>query len=117
MSFEIGPLPPIHTTTSTPRGRAASADFALTLARTSGPARAADTAQLSLPAYPPQEVLDAIGTAADRVDDLAAQNRELHFRKDKDTGRVIVEVRDLDGHVIRVIPPSSALEIMAGAAL
>ena len=117
MSFEIGPLPPIQPTTSAPRARAASADFALVLAKTSAPARAADTAQLSLPAHPPDEVLDEIGAAADRVDELAAQNRELHFRKDKDTGRVIVEVRDLDGNVIRVIPPSSALEIMSGAAL
>jgi hypothetical protein len=30
---------------------------------------------------------------------------------------VIVEVRDLEGHVIRTIPPSEALDVMAGAAI
>ena len=35
--------------------------------------------------------------------------------KDEASGRVIVQVRDLAGNVIRTIPPSSALEIMAGA--
>jgi hypothetical protein len=117
MSFEIGPLPPIQPTAAAQRSRAASADFALTLAKASTPTRGVDTAQLSLPAYPPAEVLDAVGAAADRVAELRALNRELHFRKDKESGRVIVEVRDLEGNVIRTIPPSSALEVMSGAAL
>jgi FlaG protein len=118
MSFEIGPLPPIQPTTSAQRPSAPSADFALVLAKASPPApAAADSAELSLPAFPPAEVLDAVGAAADRVDELHAQNRELHFHKDKETGRVIVEVRDLEGNVIRTIPPSSALEVMSGAAL
>jgi hypothetical protein len=30
---------------------------------------------------------------------------------------VIVEVRDLEGNVLRAIPPSAALSVMAGAAL
>jgi hypothetical protein len=118
MSFEIGPLPPIQPGPATPRtSRASSADFAQVLAKATAPARPADVAELSLPAFPPAEALDAVGAAANRVDELAAQNRELHFRKDKETGRVIVEVRDLDGNVIRTIPPSSALEVMSGAAL
>jgi FlaG protein len=118
MSFEIGPLPPIQPAPSTQRATGApSADFAQVLAKTSAPAPAADVAVLSLPAFPPAEVLDAVGAAADRADELAAQNRELHFRKDKESGRVIVEVRDLEGNVIRTIPPSSALEVMSGAEL
>jgi flagellar protein FlaG len=117
MSFEIGPVPPIQPATASARPSAPSADFALVLGKASAPAPAVDTAQLSLPAYPPAEVLDAVGAAANRVDELVAQNRELHFRKDEETGRVIVEVRDLDGNVIRTIPPSHALEIMSGAAV
>ena len=119
MSFEIGPLPPIQPAGTTPRvNRAPSADFAHVLAKASAPApAAADVAVLSLPASPPAEVLDAVGAAASRAEELAKQNRELHFRKDKETGRVIVEVRDLEGNVIRTIPPSSALEVMSGAAL
>jgi uncharacterized FlaG/YvyC family protein len=76
-----------------------------------------DTAVLSLsiPATPPAEALDAVGAAADRAAELRANNRELHFHKDEESGRVIVEVRDLDGNVIRTIPPSQALEVMSGA--
>ena len=47
----------------------------------------------------------------------AADNRELHFSTDADTGRVIVQVRDLEGNVIRTIPPSHALHAMSGGAL
>jgi hypothetical protein len=119
MSFEIGPVPPIQPAGLSQRVSPPSADFAAVLGRATPakPPVAVDTAQLSLAAYPPAEVLDAVGAAADRVDQLVAENRELHFRKDEETGRVIVEVRDLEGNVIRTIPPSSALEVMSGAAL
>jgi flagellar protein FlaG len=50
------------------------------------------------------------------MEELRAQNRELHFAKDPASGRVRVEVRDLEGNVIRTIPPSQALDIMGGAA-
>jgi FlaG protein len=117
MSFEIGPLPPVGP--SGPSRRIApTPGFSLDLARrTTAPAPVQDSAVLSLPAAPPTEVLDAIGAAADRAAELRSQNRELHFRKDEATGRVIVQVRDLAGNVIRTIPPSSALEIMSGAAV
>jgi hypothetical protein len=115
MSFEIGPLPPVPGT-GAPRRTTPTPGFTLDQARrTTAPEPVRDSAVLSMPAAPPPEVLDAIGAAAERAAELRAQNRELHFRKDDATGRVIVEVRDLAGHVIRTIPPSSALEIMAGA--
>jgi FlaG protein len=76
-----------------------------------------DTVELSLPSSPPAEVLDAIGAAADRADELAATNRELHFEVDKDSNRVIIQVRDLDGNVIRTIPPKDALDVMSGGEL
>jgi flagellar protein FlaG len=76
-----------------------------------------DSVELSLPPSPPPEVLDEIGAAADRVDEMAAADRELHFRKDKETGRVIIEVRDFDGNVLRTIPPSEALNVLAGGTL
>jgi flagellar protein FlaG len=71
----------------------------------------------SFPASPPPEVLDEIGAAADRADALAAADRELHFSVDDERGRVVVTVRDLAGNVIRTIPPSEALDVMAGASL
>jgi FlaG protein len=109
MSLEIGGLPPVQPPAAT-RRPAASPDSASTPQRV-------DTAELSFPASPPPDVLDEIGAAADRAEALAAANRELHFRMDDETGRVIVEVRDLDGNVIRTIPPSEALDVMAGASL
>ena len=119
MSFEIGPVPPIQPAGPSQRVSPPSADFAAVLGRATPakPPVAVDTAQLSLAAYPPADVLDAVGAAADRVDQLVAENRELHFRKDEETGRVIVEVRDLEGNVIRTIPPSHALDVMSGAAI
>jgi hypothetical protein len=116
MSFEIGPVPPVSPGGASRRAAAATPGFALDLARPAAkPAPAQDTALLSLPGSPPAGVLDAVGAAAARATELRAANRELHFRKDAESGRVIVEVRDLEGHVIRTIPPSHALDVMAGA--
>jgi FlaG protein len=114
MSFEIGNLPPVQPSLAT--WHPETKGFSLDLARTSAPA-ATDSVQLSLPASPPPEILDEIGAAAERAQELAGLNRELHFRKDETSGRVIVEVRDFDGNVIRTIPPSHALDVMAGGAI
>jgi len=109
MSLEIGGLPPIQPPAASRRpAEAPASGFTTTLA---------DTAELSFPPYPPPEVLDEVGAAAERAEALAAANRELHFRVDDETGRVVVEVRDLDGKVIRTIPPSEALDVMAGASI
>lgn len=124
MSFEIGPISPYQGTGAIRRTEPATSRFTADLARpaagragTQSPAPAADSAELSLPAHPPTEVLDAIGAAAARAAELRADNRELHFHKDEASGRVIVQVRDLEGNVIRTIPPSKALEIMSGAGI
>jgi hypothetical protein len=115
VSFEIGPLPRIGSGSAPRRAAAGTPGFSLDLARPgakTGPAE--DVAVLSLPGSPPEEVLDAVGAAAARAAELRAANRELHFHKDEASGRVIVEVRDLEGNVIRTIPPSKALAVMAG---
>ena len=58
-----------------------------------------------------------VDRAAERVDELHAANRELHFSRDKESGRVIIEVRDLEGNVLKTIPPSKAMDILSGADL
>ena len=58
-----------------------------------------------------------VDRAAERVDELHADNRELHFSTDEQSGRVIIEVRDLDGNVLKTIPPSKAMDILSGAEL
>jgi FlaG protein len=93
---------------------APAAPVAPVAARASAPV---DTVQLSLAFSPPDEVLDAVGAAADRAEELAAANRELHFEVDKESKRVIIQVRDLDGNVIRTIPPKHALDVMSGESI
>jgi flagellar protein FlaG len=114
MSFEIGPLPPVGNGVAARRPAPTStADFSVALARAGAPK--GDVAVISLPPSPPAEVLDEVARARDRAAELAADNRELHFSTDQETGRVIVQVRDLEGNVIRTIPPSHALQVVSGA--
>ena len=68
-----------------------------------------------LPSRPPVDVLEEIAAAHERWDELRSQQRELHFTHDDVANRVVVEVRDLDGNVLRTVPPSKALDIIAGA--
>jgi uncharacterized FlaG/YvyC family protein len=69
----------------------------------------------TLPSRPPLEVLEEIAAAHERWDQLRSQQRELHFKHDDAANRVVVEVRDMEGNVLRTVPPSKALEIIAGA--
>ena len=70
-----------------------------------------------VPAEPPAGVLREVDRAAARAEELWRELRELHFEMDEDSGRVIVQVRDLDGRVIRTVPPSEALDVLAGKPL
>jgi hypothetical protein len=70
----------------------------------------------TLPASPPDSVLEEMFAAARAADQLHEQGRELHFQTVGD-GRVVVQVRDLDGNVIRTIPAGKALDVAAGAPL
>lgn len=67
-----------------------------------------------IPDSPPRDVLDAMDAASRAYQKLRAQGRELHFAQDADTGRLTIEVRDLDGHLLRMIPPSRLLDIATG---
>lgn len=71
----------------------------------------------TLPGRPPAEVLREIEAASRRYDELRSQQRELHFTRDPSRNRVIIEVRDLEGNVLRTIPPSKALGVIAGGAV
>ena len=77
-----------------------------------------DTALIGgIPALPPEDALREVDLAAARAEELWRDQCELHFAMDEDSGRVIVQVRDLDGRVIRTIPPSEALDVLAGRPL
>ena len=85
-------------------------------------AAAEDSVTLShgeIPASPPPEVLEAMDAAGRVARELHEQGRELRFTPpaEGEHGRVRVEVRDLDGNVLRTIPPSELLDIATGASL
>jgi FlaG protein len=71
----------------------------------------ADVSVDTIPDSPPQEVLDAMDAASRAYQALRAQGRELRFAQDADTGRMSIEVRDLDGNLLRMIPPSKLLDV------
>ena len=114
MDFNIPPVGGPDRSTAPPRSAAVPAqrpDFAASLEAASH-----HVTVTTLPASPPTEVLEQMHEAGRVAEELRSQQRELHFEPSA-SGRVIVQVRDLDGNVIRTIPPARALEIAAGAPL
>jgi hypothetical protein len=71
----------------------------------------------AIPAQPPPDALREVDRAAARADELRKDKRELHFEVDEESGRVIVQIRDLEGRVIRTIPSSEALDVLSGRPL
>jgi hypothetical protein len=66
----------------------------------------------AIPASPPPELADELLAAQRALEEMRARGRELHF--EMADGRVRIELRDLDGNVLREIPAIRALEIAAG---
>ncbi|MFL5816410.1 MAG: hypothetical protein ACJ76L_02300 [Conexibacter sp.] len=88
--------------------------------RAAGSDAADDTLAVStgnVPPSPPPEVLEAMDAAGRVARELHATGRELRFVPPQGGagGRIRVEVRDLDGNVLREIPPSELLDVATGA--
>jgi hypothetical protein len=103
MDLRIGQFNLPTPATGGPRRPSGAAPFALP----------EEKASAEIPASPPPDVLREIQAAGARAEELWNARRELHFEVN-DSGRVVIQVRDLDGHVIRTVPPSEALDIMSG---
>ena len=69
----------------------------------------------TFPSSPPPELRAEILAAQRVVQDMHERGRELHFEMAE--GRVRIELRDLDGNVLKTIPASEALEIAGGKAV
>ena len=105
MDFNLPPLGGVERTSRSQRTSAAQA---------AAPTQAVAAVTVdTLPASPPKHVLAEVYDASKVAEQLRAQARELHFEP-LGNGRVIVQVRDLDGNVIRTIPPAKALDVAAG---
>jgi len=116
MSIQVpptGPQDPAALAAVQARPRANAVDEPNTPHLEAVPAATNDT----MPSRPPVEVLAEMEAASRRYDELRSQQRELHFKRDEAANRVVVEVRDLEGNVLRTIPPSKALDVIAGAPL
>jgi FlaG protein len=72
-------------------------------------------AQTETPEWPPPSVWREVDHASRVWESLRAQGRELHFEHDEKSGRVVIQVRDLDGNVLRTVPPSEAVSIASGS--
>lgn len=108
MTFELPPLGSIGADPITPRTPApkqTGAEFRLPGA----------VSVRTIPATPPPDLIDQISTAARVAEELRSIGRELHFEPPASPGgRVVVQVRDMEGNVIRTVPPVEALDIASG---
>lgn len=77
----------------------------------------ASDVDIAVPSSPPPELRGEMERASSRQAELRSEGREMHFATDAQSGRLVIEVRDLDGNVLRTIPPSQALDVISGAPL
>ena len=116
MTFEIGQLTIAPAAAAPPAPSRAHAAHPVDVPAPAPDVRVVDASDV-IRASPPPDVLAEVDAAGARAEELAAQNRELHFARDEATGRTIIQVRTLDGEVLRTIPPSEMLDVMSGGAV
>ena len=108
MSFDLSAVNPIRPVAMAARPPADAGGPSVSQAPHPALAATVDT----MPASPPPEVLDEMLAAQRAVQELYERGRELHF--EMADGRLRIELRDLDGNVLKTIPGSTALEIASG---
>jgi flagellar protein FlaG len=113
MSFDIGSVQGVHAAAAPVR----STNRPSASGGTQTASEAVKVDVSGIPSSPPSEVLDAMGTASNVYDQLAAKNRGLSFKIDDATGKVVVAVHDLEGKVLFTVPASKALDIASGGSL
>jgi hypothetical protein len=70
-----------------------------------------------IPDCPPADLLDAINGAAEAYERLAASGRRLHFETDSDTGKLSIQVLDLEGRALGTIAARKVLDVVSGSPL
>ena len=77
------------------------------------PAGYEETPSMILPSLPPDVLSDGIDAAMSRAGALASTGREMHFVTDEH-GALKVELRDLDGNVVKDVAPVAAVDALRG---
>ena len=75
---------------------------------------AAQEPAFGFPATPPPEALAELDKAARVLDELTTKQVDLHFEVDAASDRIHVQVRDGQGNVLREIPATKLLDVLAG---
>jgi uncharacterized FlaG/YvyC family protein len=111
MSFDIAPVG------RTPSTAPAATDKTHNTAPTNA-VQASDSVTVdTIPSSPPPEVHEAMGVAAQAYDKLQDQGRQLRFKVNEGTGKLVVEVHDLHGQLLFQVPASKALDVAGGGSL
>ena len=76
-------------------------------------APAAAVGAYEIPDSPPADLLLELDRAAGVIKDLAARDVNLHFEANAGTGKVKVQMLDGDGNVLREIPATRLLDVLA----
>jgi hypothetical protein len=108
-----GPAPPGPTTSAAIGSGGDHGAGAVAATAENAAADAAVTVDM-IPSSPPPEVMDAVGIAFHASERLAASGLEMRFALDPSTGKVTVEVHDLQGNLQSTVPPSTALSVADG---
>jgi uncharacterized FlaG/YvyC family protein len=64
----------------------------------------------TFPSSPPDDVRAAMATASASYDKLQSADRHISFRIDDRSGRLQIQVHDLNGNVLFDLPPDKALK-------
>ncbi|HYZ81660.1 MAG TPA: hypothetical protein VE571_10345 [Solirubrobacteraceae bacterium] len=111
MSFDIAPIG--RTPGTAPAGAEKTQSTAPSHAVQASDSVTVDT----IPASPPPEVHEAMGVAAEAYDRLQDEGRQMRFKINEGTGKLVVEVHDLHGNLLFSVPSSKALEVASGGSL
>ena len=114
MSFHLNPVDPARAAHIAAQRPSAPASGVRPAASFADAMRATGDRFDAIPASPPPEVIEEMMAARRAIDEMHARGRQLHFAMDG--SRVRIEVQDLDGNVLKEIPPSRALEVATGRA-
>ena len=90
-----------------------SIDRTTSVDRTSRTAPASAAGVYDIPAAPPADLLTELDRAASVIDELQSRQVSVRFEVDEKTNKVRVQVVDGEGKLLREIPATRMLDVLA----